>query len=213
MTTQIDISTLTQQANELRGAMNTAMGFNPELPQMPDDAKVRRLGNELAGITKQIADLEVSAQAAPRQLFQDTMHDNLNAFEMPGLTLTVKVEDKAISAVYTLTGETLDAIKAVIAGVDTPSSVVKWTYGRDDEGFQSFDLGSNGRTKRTGNTTSTGERSVGWLAPDGTTVQQGDAFKACATEAEMAEHDALDKGSKQYTYKSKILRAAGYGKN
>lgn len=202
------LAILTGQASELRGAMIEALST-------ADDAKMRKLALELAGVNKQIGDIELSTQGDARNLYRDAAHDALDAFEVPGMTLSVKYKDGAVlSAQYMMLGETFDAIKAAVDAIDKPSSVVSWAYGRDEEGYQSFDWGSASRSTRTGTTTPTsnGERTVGWTSPSGTDIALGDAFDTVATATEKAEYATKVGGSAQYAYKSKVVKASGYSK-
>ena len=125
-TTGPDLAKLTTQANELRGAMVEALG-------KADDNTVRKLGNELAQVNKQILGIEVTSQGDARDEYRDAMHDALNLFELDGLTLTVKFnsEDGVASIVFQPVAETIDTIKAAVANIERPSSAVRWTYGGD----------------------------------------------------------------------------------
>ena len=194
----VDAGKLTTQANELRGAMIEALGVS-------NDSKVRKLGNELEQVNKQILDLEAKAQVGERQAYMELMHDALNEFEVDGMTLTVKFNaDVGVSSVvFTPTDAAYDTITAAVAGITRPSSATKWEYGRDDEGHQSFDFG-------TGNST----RSMGW-AKNGNDITLGDAFDAVATAAEKAANAKLtgkENASKSYALKVKVVTAAGYTK-
>lgn len=204
-TDPVDIGTLQARAAELRTAMGEAL-------TAMDDNKVRKLSNELAAVNKSILDLEATAQLGDRNDFMEAMHDALNAYEVDGLTLTVRfsqADDGKVSTnvVFTATDDVLDAIKGTIANITRPSSVKSWTYGRDDQGQQSFDFGKGPR-KSTG---TNGTRTMGW-SKDGQDISLGDAFDACATAKEKSEYQTLDTGSKQHAFKSKVVTAAGYTK-
>jgi hypothetical protein len=209
-----DLAKLETQANELRGAMVTALGLDPANPQTPDDDKARKLGNDLTAVKKQILDVEITAQGSSRDLFRDAMHDALNAFELPGLTLTVKydVNDVAI-IVYTPTPSTIDGIKAAVADIERPSSATKWTYGRDEEGFQSFEFANAGPKRSANSTNGSTTSKPGWIAPNGTPITLSDAFKACATAEQLAEYATRTTSNSQYAFKNKVAREAGYKKS
>lgn len=206
-----DTPKLYEAAAELRAAIMTSLGFNPDKPQAPDDARAQRQQNELRAINKQIEDAEAGAQSDARTTFMAAQHDALVVHEVTGFTLTVKyAQDKdgkeTTSIAYTPTDATIDAIKAALI-TDRPSSVHQFTYGRDDNGEHSFDFGK-GATRPASN----GNRTAGWIK-DGTTGTLADAFKATATKAQQAEHDAI-KGdtSKQYALKVKVVKDNGYVK-
>ena len=204
-TTTLDLGKLTNQANELRGAMVEALG-------QADDSKVRKLGNELATVNRQIIDLEATTQTDARDNYRDIMHDTLNAFELDGLTLTVKfdAEGDGPSIVFRPTDATILAIGDAVKAITRPSSATKRTYGRDEEGYQSFDFGKG--AKRTGSANG-GPRTVGWTTPDGRAIALGDAFAICATEAQKTELGKLSGGSATNAFKVKTITAAGYKKN
>ncbi len=207
MTTTIDIPKLQAQANELRGAMVEALNT-------ADDAKVRKLGNELATVNKQILDGEAGAQGDARTEYMGTMHDALSAFETDGMTLTVRfgINDEGqqdIVVVYTPGNDLIDLIKDSIAGIERPSTATKWTYGRDEEGHPSFDFGRG--TRKASTATTTGMWSTGWVK-DGTEASLGDAFDACATDAQKKEHDDKTTGSQKYSFKVGVVGKAGYTK-
>ena len=210
MVTAQDITKLEAQAQELRGAMVEALGA-------ADDAKVRKLGNELAQINKQVIDAQAETQKDARTDYMASMHDGLVTFERDGLTLTVKyaVNDEGqevISAVYNVTGDMMDAIKATIAGIDRPSSANKWEYGRDEKGEHSFDFGRGPRKASTGTGGGNGSHNTGWLSKEGSDISLGDAFDACATAAQKKELESKTTGSQQYALKVKVVKEAGYSK-
>jgi|TARA_Y100000310_G_scaffold328215_1_gene396004 hypothetical protein len=208
MTTATDIQKLETQAHELRTAMVEALGA-------ADDSKVRKLGNELAAVNRQLIEAQGEIQADARMAYMETMHDALVVFEREGLTLTVKyaVNDEGQetrSAVYHVTGALMDQINATIANIDRPSTATKWEYGRDENGQHSFDFGKGARRVSTGGN---GTHNTGWATKDGTAITLGDAFDACATAAQRAELASKDTGSQQYTLKVKVVKAAGYVKS
>ena len=209
MTTATDIQKLETQAGELRTAMMAALGAT-------EDTKVRRLSNELAAVNKQLIEAQGEIQADARQAYMDTMHDALVGFERDGLTLTVRsaIDDEGTftrSAVYTVTGTLMDQINATIDSIERPSTAVKWTYGRDEQGEHSFDFGRGSR-KPTG-TGNGGTHNTGWATKNGAAITLGDAFDACATSAQRAELAGKDTNSQQYTLKVKVVKAAGYTKS
>lgn len=205
-----DLEKLTTQANELRGAMVTALG-------KAEDNKVRQLGNELAQVNRQILDIEVKSQGSDRDAYRDSIHDALNLFEFEEVTLTVKfnAEDGVASIAFEPTKATISAIKAAVASIARPSSAIRWTYGRDEQGYQAFDFGS--AQKRTSATTGTGSangtRTVGWTSPSGADITLGDAFDACATAEEKAKLGNLKGGSATNAHKVLVVTKAGYKKN
>ena len=68
MVTIVDTSKLEAQATELRTAMMAAL-------TSADDAKVRKLGNELATINKQLLDARGEAEAGARQDYRVSLID------------------------------------------------------------------------------------------------------------------------------------------
>lgn len=204
----IDVGKLHTQANELRGAMVEALG-------KAEDAKVRKLSNELTTINKQILDAEVNTQGDARQAFLESMHDALNGYEIAGLELTVNfnAEDGVSSVVYALSGALFDKIKATVATIERPSSAVKWSYGwadaEDGKRHQAFDFGKPGKSRSTG---SNGARSVGWLTKEGNDTTLGSAYDACATNAQKRALAALKGGSATNAHKVKVVTDAGYTK-
>ncbi len=208
MTEAIDITKLESQAQELRGGMMTAL-------QAGNDSEVKKLGNELAATNKRIADGQASAQADSRGEFMAKQHDALALHELDGFNLTVKWAIDAegaetFSAAYTPNDSIIAAIKDALV-TDRPSTVKQFTYGwvaSEDGTLQpNFDFGKTTVKRGSSNGTST----PGW-SKDGNDVSLGDAFKACATKAEQAEHDGKDNTSKQYVVKVRVVKAAGYSK-
>lgn len=199
-----DLAKLTKQANELRGAMVDALG-------KADDAKVRKLGNELAQVNKSILDREVTAQSGERDTFRDSMYDALNEFELDGLMLTVKFndEDGVASIAFVPTDDTINLIKAAVAAVARPTSATKWVYawskGDDGQMHQDFDFGKG--AIRTG---TNGSRTVGWTTPTGSDTTLGVAFDACATKAEKDKLGTLSGGSATNAHKVLVVTKAGY---
>ncbi len=207
--TTVDTSKLTAQANELRNAMMEALGAS-------DDAKVRKLGNELANVNKQILDGEVGTQSDARTEYMGSMHDALNAFEVDGQTLTVRfsIDDEGketLGVAFEPIADTIELIKVAIASIDRPSTATKWTYGRDDEGHQSFDFGRG--TRKIATTQPNGTRSTGWKSKDGTDISLGDAFDACATAVEKKERDDKTTGSQKYSVQVRVVKTGGYTKS
>lgn len=204
MTTQTEQPTLDKlqsQVIELRAAQRTALDAS-------DDGKVRKLGNELAVVNKEILDFEANAQVKDRTAYTTTQHDAINAFEMPNLILTVGYEstddgDKW-SIVYVPSDSFIASIKKAAMEATRPSSITKWKYYTDEKGAIQFDLGkSNGRT---------GTRIAGWNDKDGNTVQLGVAFDTIATAAQKKEMNAMDTASKQNAFKATTVTANGYTK-
>ena len=212
-TTPIDLEKLTTQAAELRGAMVDALS-------KAEDNTVRKLGNELAQINRQILDIESGAQSDARTEFMGVMHDALTEFEVGGQTLRVQFahnEDgqQEINIAYTPTPDTIASIKAIIAGIDRPSTATRWTYswekGDDDKLYPSFDFGKG--TRKPTSTTSNGDgtRSLGWRK-DGSETSLGSAFNACATAAQKIEEKGKSTGSQKYSFKVQVVGKAGYTK-
>lgn len=194
---------LQSMAIELRAKMAT------ELTAM-NDSKVRKLGNELAAVNKDILDFEATAQVADRTKYTSAQDEAISAFEIDGFTLTVNwqisVDDGSIntSIVYTPTDVLIQSIKTAMGKATWPTSVTKWKYYTDDKGARQFDLGkSSGRN---------GTRTAGWLDKDGNTVQLGVAFDAVATSAQKKEMTAMDTASKQNAFKATTVTAGGYSK-
>lgn len=208
-TTTTDLATLTKQATELRGAMMEALG-------KAEDNTVRRLGNELAQVNRQILEAESEVQGDARTEYMGYAHDALNAFEVDGQTLTVRfaVNDEgqeSLAIVFEPTEGTIESIKAAIASIERPSTAVRWTYGRDEEGHQSFDFGRAAR--KTPTTQPDVTRSTGWKSPTGHDISLGDAFNACATPAEKAERDGKATGSQKYAVQIRVVKANSYTKS
>jgi hypothetical protein len=201
-TTEItDIGKLQAQAAELRGAASQALAD-------ADDAKGRRLFNELAAVNKQILDAEAIGQLDARNDYMSTMSEALFAFEQLGFTFAVKFDaiNDTLAVVYTPTDATITGIKAVIAKIDRPSSATKWSYDAEN----GFDFG---RGARRPSSNGDGTRTVGWTGPNGDQIALGDAFDACATKEQVAELAKKSGGSATNAYKSKIVKDAGYSKN
>lgn len=211
-----NIATLNAQATELRNAMVKA------LTDADDDAS-RKLSNELVAVKKQIFDIEVTAQGDARGTYQDSMHDALSTHEIPGMSMTVRFNDTdgMASLVYTPTDQTIDAVKAAIAGVERPTTVKGWVYGWEldqDGGLQPvFEFKSATKAKASTTTGTNGTRTTGWTTPSGEPIALADAFDACASQEEKQTLDKMvaDKkgGSVTHSFKSKIVKAADYKKS
>jgi len=209
-TTQ-DLGKLTTQADELRGAMMTALG-------KADDNTVRKLGNELAQVNRQILEVETKSQGTDRDTYRDSVYDALNLFETDGLMLSVRFSaDNGIDSIAFLpTEDTISAIKAAVAEITRPSSAIRWAYtwslGEDGKMHQEFDFG--GTARRTPNTSpdTNGTRMVGWTSPDGASITLGNAFDACASDDDKAKLGTLTGGSATNAHKVRIVTAAGYKK-
>lgn len=204
----VDTSKLQVEANELRDKMMESLASRK-------DSEVRKLGNELAAINKQIMDAEAVEQSDARIEYMGFMHDALNEFEVDGQTLTVRFtvnedDQETLNIALEPTPETIDLIKVAIAGIERPSSATKWIYGRDEKGEQSFDFARGSRKAPAGD--GNGTRTFGW-SKDGVSISLGDAFDACATAEEMAEKDSKDTGSRKYAVQTRVAKAAGYTKN
>jgi len=210
MATTQDIQKLETSATELRTAMMEA------LSDPAKDSQVRKLGNELAAVNKQILDAQGEIQADARIEYMAAMHDALVEFEIPGTTLSVKYSindegQEAVSVAYQVLGATMDSVKATIASITRPSTATKWEYGRDEKGEHTFDFGRGPR--KSTQTSSTGTHNTGWITPDGAPITLGDAFDACATLAQKAELATKETGSQGYSFKVRVVKASKYTKS
>ena len=176
-TNTTDLEKLTTQANELRGAMVEALG-------LAEDNTVRKLGNDLAQVNRQILDIEVTSQGSARDTYRDAIYDAVNEFEMDGLMLSVRFNsnDGVANIVFTPTDNTISAIKAAVASIERPSSAAKWAY--------TWSEGEDGQADTT----------------------LGDAFNTCATVEEKAKLGTLKGGSATNAYKVIVVTNAGYSK-
>ncbi len=207
----VTLASLGKQREELRTAMMAAL-------TEADDAKVKRLSNELAATNKYIIDLEATSQGDDRIEYMGKEHDALVKFEVDGLELTVvfdaESEAKVTSVAFRPTQTLMDSIIKAVNAVERPSSATKWIYGRDEKGEHSFEFNiKTTATRKPSTTTGTnGTRTTGWKAPDGSTVTLGDAFDKVATAAQKTEYGTKTGGSAQHSFKSGIVIKSGYSK-
>ena len=193
------------ERDELRQGMGMAL-------EAADDDKLRKLGNELAQVNRRILDQEAEAQVDARTQYTESMHYAISALEMPGLTLSVKFDavNNTLAVVYTPTDEAIAKVKALIAGIDRPSTASKWAYFTDEQGEIQFEFAKAGRKPASNGTN--GTRSVGWTTPDGTPIGLGDAFDACATKEQKTKLGTLSGGSATNAFKVKTVSDNGYKK-
>lgn len=209
MTTTIDIAKLQTSAGQLRAAMMKAL-------EDMDDGTTRKLANELAAVNKNILDIEATSQGDARTAYMNSMHDALGLFEYSGLELTVKYDaEGGVNIIYRPTNDTIEFIKSAIGAIPRPSSATRWAYewvdGQNGQRGQQFEFAKRASTPASTNGGTT-PSTKGWLTPDGNEITLSDAFKSCATPAELAQLTGLA-SSAAYTLKVKVAKAAGYKKS
>lgn len=208
MTTNVSpLEKLHEERDELRDGMRKAL-------DAANDDGLRKIGNELAQVNRRILDLEAESQVDARNAYTESMHDALNALEVPGLTLSVKFDaaNDTLAVVYTPTDEAIAKVKATIVGIDRPSTASKWAYFTDEQGQIQFEFGKSGRKPSSNGSGGNGTRSVGWTDANGASITLGNAFDACATKEQKTKLGTLSGGSATNAFKVKTVSDNGYKK-
>ena len=206
MATIIDTAKLTAQATELRAKMVQALGE-------ANDSQVRKLGNELATVNKQLLDARSESESGARDTFRLDMIEALEGAGFPGLALTIRYSlndegQENLNIVFTPTKKIIAEIKECIGLVSRPSTANRWTYTQDEAGLYDVEvLGRKAPTAKPANGSGTPNR--GWVGPDGIKVTLSEAFTSVATEAEKATLDGKT-NTQQWSIKNKVVKAGGF---
>ena len=209
MATIIDTAKLTAQAQELRAKMIQALGES-------NDSQVRKLGNELAAVNKQLLDARSESESGARDTFRLDMIEALEGAGFSGLALTIRYSltdegQENLNIVFTPTEKTIAEIKECISMVSRPSTANRWTYTQDEAGL--YDVEVLGRkapaAKPAKPANGSGTPNRGWVGPDGIKVTLSEAFTSVATETEKATLDGKT-NTQQWSIKNKVVKAAGF---